>query len=194
MRQYFNGNLTDSIISAITLTPTTVKTSLFTPAQANQCMPVGFGPSAPYAGQVYRFALGGVITTPATGTMVIDPYYGPGTTSTAFGVDMGASAAQTVTASLTNIAWRMTGELVFRIVSPTASSSTAFLTGMFASNGASGTAGSGWVVAFGSTASVTIDTTGTASAGLFGAINFAFTFSVTGATVNCHYTSMQALN
>ena len=45
---------------------------------------------------------------------------------------------------------------------------------------------------FGSTAAVTVDTTGTV-ANAFGALNFGITFSVAG-TVQAAYTSMQSLN
>jgi hypothetical protein len=49
------------------------------------------------------------------------------------------------------------------------------------------------VVAFGSTAAVSVDTLGTGAAGSFGALNFGITFSVAG-TVQAAYTSMQSLN
>lgn len=195
-RQYFNATLADSLIVAASVTPTTTPTSILTPAQANQCFPIGYGQAAPFAGQVYRFVCGGLITTPATGTLVITPYMGPGTTATAFGTSMGASAAQTVTASLSNTPWRMEGEIVFRSISATATSSTAWLSGGFNGQGTLATAGSGWGIMFGSTAAVSVDTTGNASAvaGTFGALNFAVTFSVTGATIITEYTSMQSLN
>lgn len=192
-RQYFNGQLADSLVAALSTTPTTTKTALFTNVQANLYLPVPFGASAPSVGQVFRFALGGILTTPATGTLVIDPTYGSNTTTTTFGTDMGASAAQTVTASLSNAPWRMQGELVFRSISATASASTAWLTGVFQSQGTLATAGAGWGMAFGSTAAVTIDTTGTVTTASQN-LNFAVTFSVTGATIVVEWTSMQALN
>lgn len=193
-RQYFNSQSADSLIVAASITPTTTKTSILTPAQANQCFPIGFGQAGPFAGQVYEFACGGILTTPATGTLIVDPYYGPGTTATAFGVDMGASAAQTVTASLANAPWRLEGNIVFRSISSAATASTAWLSGNFQSQGTLATAGAGWSIAFGSTAAVTVDTSGTAAAGTFGAINFAVTFSVTGATIVTEWTSMKSLN
>lgn len=193
-RQYFNGSLADSAIVAASITPTTTKTSIFTVAQSNQFFPIGFGQNAPFAGQVFRFAMGGLITTPATGTLIVDPYFGPGTSPTVFGVDMGASPAQTVTASLANIPWRIEGEIAFRSISAAATSSTAWLSGIFWSQGTLATAGAGWSIPFGSTAAVSVDTSGTAAAGTFGALNFAVTFSVTGATISAQYTSMQSLN
>jgi hypothetical protein len=193
IRQYFEGALADSAIVAASITPATTKTFLFTQAQANQFFPIGFGQSAPFAGQIYHFSMGGLITTPATGTLIIDPVFGPGTSTTAGGTDMGASPAQTVTASLSNIPWAMDGYIAFRSISAAASSSTAWLTGTFRSQGTLATAGGGWTIPFGSTAAVTVDTLGTAS-GAFGCLNFYFTFSVTGATISAQWTAMKSLN
>ena len=196
-RQYFNNTLADSIIVAQSITPTTTKTFMLTQAQSLQCFPLPYGANGlnqPFAGQVFRFAMGGLITTPATGTLVIDPVHGNGATSTTGGTDMGASAAQTVTASLSSQPWRMEGELVYRLISCVATSSTAWLTGVFQSQGTLATAGAGWTIIFGTTAVVSVDTTGTDTAGTFGGLNFYVTFSVTGATISVQWTSMQSLN
>lgn len=195
-RQYFNSQSADSLIVAASITPTTTKTGLLTLNQANQCLPIGFGQNSPFAGQIYEFSLGGIITTPATGTLIIDPIYGPGTAQSPFtgGTDMGASAAQTVTASLTNAPWRMEGNIVFRSISAVSTTSVAWLSGNFQSTGTIATAGSGWSIAFGSAAAISVDTSGLAAAGLFGALNFAVTFSVTGATIVTEWTSMKSLN
>lgn len=195
MRQYFNGSLADSMIAPITTTPTTTKTALMTLAQALLYLPVPYGAAVPFAGQIFRFTLGGIITTPATGTLIIDPTYGSNTSTTTFGTDMGASAAQTVTASLSNVPFRIEGELCFRTISAVASSSTAWLAGNFWSQGTLATAGAGWGIAFGSTAAVSVDTTGTVASTVgFGSINFAVTFSVTGGSITLEYSSMQSLN
>lgn len=193
-RQYFNSTSADSLIVAVSLTPTTTKTFLLTQAQANQAFPLPYGQGAPFAGQVFRFSMGGIITTPATGTLIIDPVHGNGATSTTGGTDMGASPAQTVTASLSSQPWRIEGELVYRTISGAATASTAWLTGVFSSQGTLATAGGGWTIPFGSTAAVSVDTTGTGTAGTYGALNFYVTFSVTGATIVTEYTSMQSLN
>lgn len=193
-RQYFNSTLADSSIVAASITPTTVKTFIFTNAQANQFFPVGYGLAAPFAGQVYRFAFGGLLTTPATGTLVIDPVFGNGTSATAGGTDMGASTAQTVSTSLTSQPYMVDGYIAFRTISAVATTSTAWLTGCFHSQGLLATAGAGWTIPFGSTAAVSVDTTGTGSAGTFGALNFFVTFSITGATISAQWTSMQSLN
>jgi len=192
-RQYFNTLLADSLVAALATTPTTTQTALFTQAQANLYLPVPYGANAPSVGQVFRFVVGGIITTPATGTLIITPYYGSNTATTTFGTSMGASAAQTVTASLSSAPWRLEGSLVFRSISATASSSTAWLTGTFCSQGTLATAGGGWTIVFGSTAAVTVDTTGTVTTNSQN-LNFSVTFSVTGATVTVEYTAMQSLN
>lgn len=189
-RQYFNAQQADPLVVAASITPTTVFTALFSSNQAQLYFPIGTGAAAPFAGQIYRFAMGGLITTPATGTLVVTPIMG----LTTAGTSLGASAAQTVTASLANQPWRISGELVFRSVSPTATTSTAWLTGKFESQGTLATAGAGWQIVFGSTAAVSVDTTGTGTANTFGALNFGFTFSVTGATVSAQYSSFQSLN
>jgi hypothetical protein len=183
--------LADSLIVTASTGSITTITNIFTTAQAGQAFPVGYGLAAPFAGQIYRFAMGGILTTGTTGTMVITPFFGPGGTGT--GVSMGASGAQTYTASQTNIPWRAEGELVFRTISNAATASTAWLTGSFWSVGAIGTAGSAWVQTFGSTAAVSVDTSGLGAANTFGGLNFSITFSVAG-TVQAAWTSMQSLN
>jgi hypothetical protein len=193
-RQYFNSTQADSLIVAASITPTTTKTFIFTQAQSLQAFPLPYGSNAPFAGQIFRFAAGGLITTPATGTLIIDPTHGNGASTTTGGTSMGASPAQTVTASLSSIPWMMDGYICYRTISMVLTTSTAWLTGCFHSQGTLATAGLGWAIPFGSTAAVSVDTTGTAAAGLWGALNFYVTFSVTGATISAQWTSMQALN
>jgi len=143
---------------------------------------------------VYEFNFGGLITTPATGTLVIDPVFGNGATSTTGGTDMGASGAQTVTASLSNAPFLVSGFLAFRTISQVATTSTAWLTGSFESQGTLATAGGGFGIIMGSTAAVSVDTTGTGTAGTWGALNFYVTYSVTGGTIKVEWTSMRSLN
>lgn len=195
-RQYFTSTLADSAIVAASITPGTTKSFLFTAARANQFfpLPAGLGVSAPYAGQIFRFSAGGLITTPGSGTLIIEATHGPGSSGTAGGTGMGPSPAQSVTASLVSVPWRMEGELVYRTIASTSLGSTAWLTGVFWSQGTLATPGGGWVIPFGSTAAVPVDTSGLAGSDLFGALNFYFTFSVTGATISAQWTSMQSLN
>jgi hypothetical protein len=190
--QNYNSNVAQPLTAPISTTPSTTKTALFTPAQANQFATLPFGPTNPQPGSLFRFAFGGLITTPATGTLIIDPYHGPGASTVSFGTDMGASAAQTVTASLSNAMWMMEGYLMYRTISMASTTSTAWLTGAFQSQGTLATAGGGWTIVFGSTAAVSVDTSGLA-ANLFGALNFAVTFSVTGATIIVEWNCVQQL-
>jgi hypothetical protein len=94
---------------------------------------------------------------------------------------------------LTNAVWRAEGELVFRTITQAATTSTAWLTGAFWAQGTPGTAGFAWVQTFGSTAAVSVDTSGLGAANTYNALNFSITFSVAG-TVQAAYTSMQSLN
>lgn len=191
-RQYFNGQSADSLIVQATTGSITTITNIFTTAQAEQAFPLpsGIGSSC-YAGQVFKFAFGGICTTGTTGTMVITPWFGGVGTST--GVNLGASAAQTYTASQTNIPFIVEGYLGFRTISMAATASTCWCTGLWNSVGAIATAGSAWVQTFGSTAAVTVDTSGLATIHTFGALNFSITFSVAG-TVSVQWTCMQSLN
>lgn len=193
-RQYFNSTSADSLIVSASAGANTTLAYVLTPAQANQAFPVGFGQAAPFAGQVYKFAMGGIITTSATaGTLLVTPIFGPGSSQTAGGTVMGASTAQTVVASLTNAVWLLEGYIVFRSISAVATTSTAWLSGTFTMPGTLATAGAGCSVSFGSTAAVSVDTTGTGTAGTFGALNFGFTFSQS-STITAEWTSMQSLN
>jgi hypothetical protein len=191
-RQYFNGQSADSLIVSASTGSITTITNIFTTAQAEQAFPVPYGiGSSPFAGQIFKFAFGGICTTGTTGTMVITPWFGGAGTGT--GVNLGASGAQTYTASQTNIPFVVEGYLGFRVISNAATSSTAWCTGFWTSVGAIATAGSAWVQTFGSTAAVSVDTSGLATAHTYGALNFSITFSVAG-TVTAEWTSMQSLN
>ena len=194
-RQYFNSQLADSLIVTASTGSITALTGIFTPAQASQAFPIGYGLSAPFAGQVYKFAMGGILTTGTTGTMTITPVFGPSTAQVALtgAVVLGASQAQTYTPSLTNVPWYAEGRIVFRTISQVATSSTVWCSGFFSAPGVAGTADSSWVQTFGSTAAVSVDTTGTGAAGSFGAINFGITFSVAG-TVQAAFTDWSSGN
>jgi hypothetical protein len=195
-RQYFNSSVADSIIVESSVTPTTTPTSIFTPyTMCNQAFPVGYGLAAPFAGQVYEFTCGGIVTTPATGTLVITPYMGQGASATSFtgAVSLGASAAQTVTASLSGVPWIMYGNLIFRSISSAATSSVCWLSGSFETQGTLATAGGGMGIVLGSTAAVSVDTTGTV-ANSYGCLTFVVTFSVTGGVIKTEWTSMRSLN
>jgi hypothetical protein len=194
-RQYFNSQLADSAIVAASTGSITTITGIFTPAQANQFFPIGYGLAAPFAGQVYKFAMGGIMTTGTAGTMVVTPVFGPSSAQSALtgATVLGASAAQTYVASLTNVPWYMEGRIVFRTISQVATSSTVWCSGCFWMQGTLATAGLGMANPFGSTAAVSVDTTGTGTAGSFGAINIGITFSVA-STVIAEWTDWSSGN
>ena len=78
-RQYFASTLSDSAIVAPSTGSITTITGIFTPAQASQFFPIGYGIAQPFAGQVYQFQMGGIMTTGTTGTIVVTPVFGPST-------------------------------------------------------------------------------------------------------------------
>jgi hypothetical protein len=149
-RQLFqDGPYIDPPVSSPTaLTSTSIETlilgSTWAPVFAND----------PKAGKIYCLRAGGIISTSATAsTLTLTPTFG-GTG----GVALGASAAQTVPASLSNIAWYLQFDLVFRTIGASGNNSTAIGTGFFALGGTAATAGSSCVIPFGGT-SASIDAT-----------------------------------
>jgi len=115
----------------------------FTPIFAND----------PKAGKIYVVEAGGIISTGASGTLTITPFYGG-----AAGVALGASGAQTVAVSLTNVPWYLRFNLVFRTIGAAGANSTCIGTGFFIMSGTLATAGSGTDIAFGGT-SASVDAT-----------------------------------
>lgn len=110
----------------------------------------------PKAGKIYVVEAGGIISTAASGTLTISPFYGG-----SGGVALGASGAQTVVVSLTNIPWYLRFVLVFRTIGAAGANSTVTCTGSFSFSGAAGTAGSNNDITFGSTSttSTSVDAT-----------------------------------
>jgi len=102
------------------------------------------------AGKIYVVEAGGILSTGASGTLTISPFYGG-----SGGVALGASGAQTTVVSLTNVPWYLRFVMVFRSVNRAASGqplSAVTCTGMWEAAGATATAGSSMAIAFGSTA------------------------------------------
>ena len=197
-RQYFNSQSADSIIVEQSITPTTTETSIFSTSYTlcQQAFPVPFGQAGPYAGQIFEFTAGGLITAPTTGTLTIKCYSGQGASATSFtgAVALATSVAQTVpSTALTNSPWRMQGNLIFRTISSQPSSSAAVVYGTFCSQGILATTGSAFVIPFASASAITVDTSGTV-ANAYGCLTFTVTYSVTGGTFKTEYTSMQSLN
>ena len=105
---------------------------------------------------VKRYEPGGIISTGGSGTLTISPFYGG-----SGGVALGASGAQTVVVSLTNVPWYLRFVVVFRTIGAAGANSTVTCTGMWEAAGAAGTAGSSMSIAFGSTSttSTSVDAT-----------------------------------
>lgn len=195
MRQYFDSVLADSLVSPQSaVSPGTTATSIFAINQANKFLALPYGQNAPSAGQVFRVRAGGLLTTPASGTIIIAAYHGPGTTTIAFGTLIGTSETLTPTASMTAGYWRLEGELVYRTISEVATTSTCWFSGHFMCGGPSGGALAVTHALISSNAAVSVDTTGTGTAGTFGAMNFAVTPSVTGSTWTPEFVYVEALN
>ena len=110
----------------------------------------------PKAGKIYVVDAGGFFSTGGSGTLTITPWYG-----TSSGVALGASQAQTVVVSLTNIPWSLHFTLVFRTIGAAGANSGVTCTGRFQAPGAAGTAGSSIDMNFGSTSttSTSVDAT-----------------------------------
>lgn len=110
----------------------------------------------PKAGKIYIVEAGGILSTGASGTLTISPFYG-----TASGVALGASGAQTTVINLSNIPWFLKFILVFRTIGAAGNNSTVTCTGMWEAGGATGTAGSSMAISFGSTSttSTSVDAT-----------------------------------
>lgn len=177
-RQYFADLLAESPIANLTAVTATTETILwnvsnYSPIAANDCRP----------GKIYRLSAGGIVTTGASGTLIITPRFG---LTVAAGITMGASGAQTVAISLTNVAWVLHMNVVCRTVGAPGVNSTVMGTGDFQMSGTLATAGSGMGVVFGGT-SATVDVS------IATGICIGWTLSVAG-SVTPQYCFLQSLN
>jgi hypothetical protein len=124
------------------------------------------------APQAYRVVLSGVFTSVATsGTLTMTPRLGNANTSPS----LGASAAQTLTASLTNGQFYIMGDITIRSVGLPGANSTAIGTFHALANSTVGGATTSWLWGTGATA-ISFDTT-IAAAANGGGIWFGVTFS-----------------
>jgi hypothetical protein len=124
------------------------------------------------APQAYRFVLTGIFTSVATsGTLTITPRIGNANTSPS----LGASAAQTLTASLTNGQFAIKGDITIRTIGLPGANSTAIGTFQAFANSTVGGAVTSWLWGTGTTA-VSFDSTITAGAN-GGGLWFGLTFS-----------------
>jgi hypothetical protein len=130
----------------------------FTPIFAN----------TPKAGKIFIVEAGGIMTTGASGTLILNPQYGA-----LGGTTLGTSVTQTVVPSLTNVAWYLRFVLVFRTIGAAGANSTCMGTGFFQAAGAAATAASSIDLTFGGT-SASVDAT------INSAITISKTLSVAG--------------
>lgn len=194
-RQYFTGPVGDSLLLPVTaVSPGTTPTSIFSIVAANKYLALPFGAAAPGTGQMFRLTAGGLCTTVAsTSNVSLQVYHGPGTSTTAFGTLLANSGVFTTVAS-TAANWRLEGVLVYRTISELATTSTCWFGGKLTISGPSGTPITTINVLVQSTAAVSVDTSGTGSAGTFGALNIAVTPTTTGSSWTPEYAFIEALN
>lgn len=148
-RQLFaDGPYVDPPVAAVAAYTTTTIAPLwpaatFTPIFAND----------PKAGKIYCVRAGGIITMSVnTCSLLITPKYGTG------GVALGPGPAQ-VLPVMSTIPWYLQADLVFYSIGAAGTNSKAVLSGFMAIQGTLATPGAGTVVAFGSTAQVSVDAT-----------------------------------
>jgi hypothetical protein len=147
-RQYLaDAPYADGPIANLTAISATVETALY---NAAQFAPIPANDAR--AGKVYLLRCGGIVSTGASGTLTITPRIG----TTTGGTTLGASGAQTVVVSLTNVAWVLDFTLVIRTIGAPGANSTCIGTGNFQAAGAAATASSNIALAFGGT-SATVD-------------------------------------
>lgn len=153
-RQMVDGSICLADQTAITGTS---ETAMFPVAQYS-----GWAANQLRAGQVWHLTTFGIITTPSSsqGNITITPRYG---TSTG-GVSMGASAATALAASAANVPWRLEYDFIVRQVGLAGTNSKAVGSGRFLAAVGAIAAATGNIT-FGSTASVSIDTS--IASGLF---------------------------
>jgi len=121
-RQYFQeGPYIDTLVASGTpLTSTSAEAlwigATFTPIYAND----------PKAGKVFCVRAGGIMSTGASGTMIIIPQYG-----VLGGTTMGTSQTVTMPINMTAVAWYLQFDFVYRIIGAAGANSTAIGTGFF---------------------------------------------------------------
>lgn len=150
-RQLFqDGPYTDThVASGAALVATTAEAlwigATFTPIYAND----------PKAGKIYCVRAGGILSTGASGTLILIPQYGA-----LGGTALGTSQTVTVPINMTNVAWWLQFDLVFRVIGGAGINSTCIGTGFLATAPftSAPAAGLSCVIPFGGT-SGTVDST-----------------------------------
>lgn len=192
-RQYFNSTLSDSlIVPASAVSPGTTATFLLSQNQANKYFPLPYGQNAPSPGQIFHVSCGGLFTSVA-GTFIFNVYHGPGTSATAGGTALGASQTLTSTAYTAGF-YSLEAELIYRSISETPTTSTCWLNGCVVTGGPAANTTACLTFAVGTSAAVSVDTTGSGSAGTFGALNLFVTPGTTGSSFTTEYAYIYSLN
>lgn len=88
----------------------------FTPIFAND----------PKAGKIYTIKAGGILSTGASGTLILIPQYG-----VLGGTTLGTSQTVTVPINMTNVAWWLEMDIIFRTIGAAGANSTCIGTGIF---------------------------------------------------------------
>lgn len=195
-RQYFRSPLADSLIVPVSaVSPGVTTTNIFTSSAANKYLPLPYGQNAPSPGQIFRVRFGGLCTTvSSTSNVGFQIFHGPGTTATGFGLLIAASSLVT-TAAATAGNWVIDGLLIYRAISELISASTVWFAGTFMINGpSSGTVAPVTGIIQSTAAIATADTTGTAAAGLFGALSVAIIPGTTGSSWTPEFAFIESLN
>lgn len=124
----------------------------------------------PKAGKIYTIKAGGILSTGASGTLIIAPQYG-----ILGGTTLGTSQTVTVPINMTAVPWKLEFDLVFRTIGAAGANSTCIGTGTFttAPFTSAPAAGISCVIPFGGT-SAAVDAT------INSAITFSKTLSVAG--------------
>ena len=121
----------------------------------------------PRAGVIYCIRAGGIMSTGASGTMIIGPQYTTGT------VTLGVSQTVTMPINMSAVAWYMTFDYVFRVITLGAASTMigtgVFITAPFVSAPA---AGISCVIPFGGT-SASVDMTSASSISMWKTLSVA---------------------
>ena len=117
----------------------------FTPIFAND----------PKAGKIYCIRAGGILSTGASGTMILIPQYGA-----LGGTTLGTSQTVTMPINMTNVPWTLEFDLVFRTIGAAGANSTCIGTGKFCTAPFTSAPGAGisCVIPFGGT-SASVDAT-----------------------------------
>jgi|ERR1700731_1296371 len=150
-RQYFMDTLADPPVANLSAVVATTETLLWLPAQYT---PIAANDARP--GKMYKVSAGGIISTAGSAsTLIVTPRFGNSAT-VGTNITMGASGAQNMPLSMSNVAWYLEFMAVIRTVGAPGVNSTVMGTGFFTMAGVAGTIANTTSLPFGGT-SATVD-------------------------------------